>query len=127
MALFWQIVSSVLLVFLVLLFARFVVDWVMVLARSWRPSGVVAAGLEVVYSTTDPPLKAVRKVIPPLNLGSIRLDLGFMVLLIAVLILRSIANSHSLWLAVPGGRRRGTVAVAAARPRPSLFLPSDPR
>ena len=89
MALFWSIVSSVLLVFLILLFARFVVDWVMVLARSWRPSGLVAAGLEVVYSTTDPPLKAVRKVIPPLNLGSIRLDLGFMVLLIAVLLLRS--------------------------------------
>ena len=90
MALFWQIVASVLLVFLVLLFARFVVDWVMVLARSWRPSGLVAAGLEVVYSTTDPPLKAVRKVIPPLNLGSIRLDLGFMVLLIAVVLLRSL-------------------------------------
>jgi YggT family protein len=92
-ALFWQIVSSVLLVFLVLLFARFVVDWVMVLARNWRPSGLVAAGLEVVYSTTDPPLKAVRKVIPPLNLGSVRLDLGFMVLLIAVVLLRSITAS----------------------------------
>jgi YggT family protein len=91
-ALFWQIVSSVLLVFLVLLFARFVVDWVMVLARSWRPSGLVAAGLEVVYSTTDPPLKALRRVIPPLNLGSVRLDLGFMVLLIVVLILRSVTQ-----------------------------------
>ena len=93
MSLFWQIVSSVLLVFLVLLFARFVVDWVMVLARSWRPQGLVAAGLEVVYTTTDPPLKAVRKVIPPLNLGSVRLDLGFMVLLIAVIIVRNIAQT----------------------------------
>ena len=99
-ALFWQIVSSVLLVFLILLFARFVVDWVMVLARSWRPSGVVAAGLEVVYSTTDPPLKAVRKVIPPLNLGSIRLDLGFMVLLFAVVLLRSFTSR----LAMSGDR-----------------------
>ena len=93
MALFWQIVSSVLLVFLVLLFARFVVDWVMVLARSWRPSGFVAAGLEVVYATTDPPLKAIRKVIPPLNLGSIRLDLGIMVLLIAVLVLKNFTDA----------------------------------
>jgi YggT family protein len=91
-ALFWNILSSVLLVFLVLLFARFVVDWVMVLARSWRPAGLVAAGLEVVYATTDPPLKAIRKVIPPLNLGSIRLDLAFMVLLIAVYILRGIVD-----------------------------------
>jgi YggT family protein len=95
-ALFWQIVSAVLLVFLVLLFARFVVDWVMVLARSWRPTGIVAAGLEVVYATTDPPLKAVRKVIPPLNLGTIRLDLGFMVLLIAVYIVKGIVDGLAL-------------------------------
>jgi len=95
-SLFWQIVSSVLLVFLVLLFARFIVDWILVLSRSWRPTGLMAAGLEVVYSTTDPPLKAVRKVIPPLNLGSIRLDLGFMVLLIAVVILRSITTQLAL-------------------------------
>ena len=93
MSIFWQIVSSVLLVFLILLFARFVVDWVMVLARGWRPSGLVAAGLEVVYATTDPPLKALRRVIPPLNLGSVRLDLGFMVLLIVVLILRNVTAS----------------------------------
>ncbi|WP_369254342.1 YggT family protein [Geodermatophilus amargosae] len=96
MGIFWQVVSSILLVFLILLFARFVVDWVMVLARSWRPSGLVAAGLEVVYATTDPPLKAIRKVIPPLNLGSIRLDLAFMVLLIAVYILRSITSGLAL-------------------------------
>ena len=99
MALFWQIVSSVLLVFLVLLFARFVVDWVMVLARNWRPHGLVAAGLEVVYTTTDPPLKAVRKVIPPLNLGSVRLDLGFMVLLIVVILLRNLLNTLAFSIA----------------------------
>ena len=92
MALLWLIVYVVLTVFLVLLFARFVVDWVMVLARSWRPAGAVAAGLELVYSTTDPPLKAVRRVIPPLNLGTIRLDLGFMVVLIAVVVLRGIVG-----------------------------------
>ena len=83
MALFWNILSSVLLVFLVLLFARFVVDWVMVLARSWRPSGLVAAGLEGVYAPAGPPLKAIREVIPPLNLGASRPGLGFMGLLFA--------------------------------------------
>ena len=96
MALLFGIISTILLVFLILLFARFVVDWVMVLARSWRPTGIVAAGLEVVYLTTDPPLRAVRKVIPPLNLGSIRLDLGFMVLLIAVVFLRSITSGLAM-------------------------------
>ncbi len=87
MALFLQIVSSVLLVFLVLLFARFVVDWVMVLARSWRPSGIVAAGLELVYSTTDPPIKALRRVIPPLRIGQVALDLSFIIVMIVTWIL----------------------------------------
>jgi YggT family protein len=91
-SLFWQIVSSLLLVFLILLFARLVVDWVMVLARSWRPHGLVAAGLEVIYATTDPPLKALRRVVPPLTLGSVRLDLGFYILLIAVTILRGVTS-----------------------------------
>ncbi|MEU2349328.1 YggT family protein [Modestobacter sp. NPDC049651] len=97
MSLLLSILASLLTVFLVLLFARFVVDWVMLLARSWRPQGLVAALLELVYTITDPPLKLLRRIIPPLNLGTIRLDLGFMVLLIAVILLRgvlySLANS----------------------------------
>ena len=87
MALFWQIVASVLLVFLILLFARFVIDWVMVLARGWRPQGIVAAGLEVVYATTDPPLKALRKVIPPLRIGTIAIDLSFIIVMIVAYML----------------------------------------
>lgn len=86
----WSFVHLLLFIFLLLLFARFVIDWVMVFARSWRPTGVVAAGLEVVYSATDPPLKALRRVIPPLRLGSLSIDLGFMVLLLAVYILMGV-------------------------------------
>jgi len=89
---FWSLVSFLLLIFLLLLFARFVFDWVMVFARSWRPSGVVAVGLEVVYSATDPPLKALRRVIPPLRLGNFSLDLGFMVLLFGVYILLDVTR-----------------------------------
>src|SRR5689334_21506941 len=100
----------------------------MVLARSWRPQGLVAAGLEVVYATTDPPLKAVRKVIPPLNLGSVRLDLGFMVLLIAVIILRNIAQNLALRALFCSGVQAVRAAwFTAARPRTSLLPPSAPR
>ena len=93
MAQFWNVVYILLLVFLLLLIARFVVEWVMLFARSWRPSGVVAAGLEVVYSATDPPLKALRRVIPPLRLGNFSIDLGLMVLFILVYILMGVASS----------------------------------
>jgi YggT family protein len=63
------------------------------LARHWRPGGLVAAGLEVVYSATDPPLKLLRRVIPPLRLGGISIDLGFIVLFFVVYILMSVVAS----------------------------------
>ena len=74
-------------VFLGLLIARMVVDWTMYFARSWRPSGLVAAGLEVVYSATDPPLRALRRVLPPLRLGSVALDLAFIVVFVVTIAL----------------------------------------
>lgn len=87
MAVVLELAYFVLLVFFILLIARLVFDYVMMFARSWRPSGVAAVGLEVVYSVTDPPLKALRRVIPPLRLGNFSIDLGFMVLLFAVYLL----------------------------------------
>ena len=96
MAAFWEFVYFLLLVFLILLIARLVFDYVMMFARSWRPSGVVAVGLEVVYSITDPPLKALRRVIPPLRLGNFSVDLGFMVLLFAVYILMAVVRRLAL-------------------------------
>ena len=68
MAVVWELAYFAVLVFFILLLARLVFDYVMMFARSWRPSGVAAVGLEVVYSATDPPLKALRRVIPPLRL-----------------------------------------------------------
>ena len=95
MAAFWQLVYFVLFLFLILLIARLVFDYVMMFARSWRPTGVVAVGLEVVYSVTDPPLKALRRVIPPLRLGNFSIDLGFMVLLFVVYILMYVVQRQT--------------------------------
>jgi len=92
---FWEVLHFVLLVFLLLLIARFVMDWVMQLARSWRPAGLVAAGLEVVYSATDPPLKLLRRLIPPLRLGGISIDLGFIVLFFVVLVLMNVVAGRA--------------------------------
>ena len=88
-----ELAYFVLLVFFILLLARLVFDYVMMFARSWRPSGVAAVGLEVVYSATDPPLKALRRVIPPLRLGNFSIDLGFMVLLFIVYLLMNFVGA----------------------------------
>ncbi len=84
------VIDLVLLLFLLLLFVRFVVDWVQVFARSWSPTGIVLVVLEVVYSITDPPIRFIRRFVPPLRLGSIAIDTSFIIVLIAVYLLRAL-------------------------------------
>ena len=87
MSVLLQLVYLALLVFLYVLLARFVLGMVMRIGRRWRPGRAAAAALELVWSVTDPPLKALRRVIPPLRLGGISLDLASLVLLVIVWVL----------------------------------------
>jgi YggT family protein len=86
-----QIVGSIihvlLLIFIALLWIRFIVDWVQVFARSWSPHGILLVILEVVYSVTDPPIKALRRVIPPIRIGNFALDLSFLIVLVGAYVL----------------------------------------
>ena len=79
-----QVLELILWLFFVLLIARLVLDYVQMFARSWRPSGPLLVVAEIVYTITDPPLRALRKVIPPLRIGSVSLDLSFLVLIVLV-------------------------------------------
>ena len=81
------LINLVLTLFLFLLFARFVVDWVQVFARNWTPKGIVLVVLEVVYSITDPPILFIRRFVPPLRLGAIALDTSFIIVLVSVYLL----------------------------------------
>ena len=85
-----QLINFVLWVCVLLLLARFVLEWVQLLARSWRPAGAVAVLAEGIYTVTDPPLRAIRRVVPPVRLGGAMLDLSPMVLLIAIYVLQII-------------------------------------
>ncbi|MAY98245.1 YggT family protein [uncultured Nocardioides sp.] len=88
-----SIIHVVLFVFIALMWVRFIVDWVMVFARQWRPTGPLLVVLEVVYSVTDPPIKALRKVIPPLRLGNFALDLSFLLVLVIAWVLLNVNDS----------------------------------
>jgi len=81
---FLSLLRLLVYLFFIALIIRLILDWIQVLAREWRPTGVVLILAEAVYTVTDPPLKALRRVIPPLSLGSVRLDLAFLVLMLAV-------------------------------------------
>lgn len=84
MSVIFQVLNLALWLFFVLLIARLVLDYVQMFARSWSPKGPFLVLAELTYTVTDPPLRALRRVIPPLRLGSISLDLSFLVLIIAV-------------------------------------------
>jgi YggT family protein len=83
----WVVLYVLVWVFFGFLWIRFVVDWVQVFARSWTPTGPLLVGLEGVYTTTDPPIKALRRVIPPLRIGQVSLDLSFLIVMIVTWIL----------------------------------------
>jgi YggT family protein len=86
------IVFWALQVFLWLMLIRLVVDWVQVFARSWTPHGPVLFVLEVVYTVTDPPIKFVRRFVPPLRIGSVALDTSFLIVLVVVYVLLSLVG-----------------------------------
>ena len=92
MAVVASVLYFALLVFLILLIFRLVMEYVFMYARSYRPTGIVAVALELCYTVTDPPLKALRRVIPPLRIGRVSLDLSFIVLFFVVQILMSVVR-----------------------------------
>ena len=88
------VVVYALYVFLILLFFRLVMEYVFMFRRSYRATGVVALALEAAYTVTDPPLKALRRVLPPLRFGNISLDLGFILLFIVTRILIGVFSGY---------------------------------
>ncbi len=87
-----EVLAFVVFLYLIVLIGRVVFDWIRMFARDWRPRGVALLVAEPVYTLTEPPLRALRKVIPPLRLGGMSLDLSFMVLFIAVWVLYAILS-----------------------------------
>jgi len=89
-----EVLTYVLTIYLVVLVGRMIIGWIQVFAREWRPTGIVLVLAEAIFTVTDPPLKFLRRFIPPLRLGMVALDLSFMVLFIVVLILLEVAVPH---------------------------------
>jgi YggT family protein len=87
------VISSLLNLYVLILIARLVLEYVSIFARDWRPKGPLLLLTETVYTLTDPPLKAIRKVVPNIRIGSVSLDLSFIVLLLAISITRGLLAS----------------------------------
>jgi YggT family protein len=85
------VLTYVLTLYLVVLIGCMILSWIMAFVRPWYPPRIVKFIAETIFTLTDPPLKLLRRYIPPLRLGSMSLDLSFMVLFIVVLILLQVA------------------------------------
>ncbi len=90
---FGSVLWYILFVFIGLLWVRFIVDWVQVFARQWEPRGPLLVALEGVYTATDPPIMALRRVIPPLRIGSVALDLSFLLVMVAAWLLLNVVET----------------------------------
>ena len=92
MSVIGEVLTVVLWIFLLLLIFRLIMDYVFMFARSYEPKGPMLVALEATYSVTDPPLKLLRRYIPPLRFGGIALDLSFLVLFVIVYLLIALAQ-----------------------------------
>lgn len=89
---FASIVHLMLLLYLFVLFARLILDYIPMFNREWRPKGAGLVAAETVYTITDPPVRFFRRLIPPLRIGSLSLDFGFSLAVLVVLILMNIVR-----------------------------------
>jgi YggT family protein len=91
MGLLRVILTYVLELYLLVLIGCAILSWINVFVRPWYPPRIVKALALGIFALTDPPLKLLRRYIPALRLGTVSLDLSFMVLFIVVLILLQVA------------------------------------
>lgn len=87
MSMLGQYLAYVVDFYIYVLVGRLIFDYVRMFSRNWRPTGVVLMIAEVIYTMTDPPIRALRRIIPPVRIGSISIDLSFLVLVIGLQIL----------------------------------------
>jgi YggT family protein len=89
-----SVISLVLQIFLISLFARVILDYVRMFSPGWRPKGILLALVEAVYGITDPIMNLVRRFIPPLRIGPVALDISFILVYFVTQLL--ISFSHRL-------------------------------
>lgn len=78
--------------YLLVLIGRVIIDLVQILNRDWRPAGIILVISNLIYRLTDPPLRFLGRYIPPVRLGNISLDVGFVVLYGGLKILQSLLH-----------------------------------
>jgi YggT family protein len=78
---------AALVAFFLVMWVRLVFDWIRVLQPRWRPRGAGLVLAEAAYSITDPPIGLVRRIIPPIRIGTARIEFSWSIVMLACLAL----------------------------------------
>jgi YggT family protein len=92
LAIVGYILYPALVIFIVVMWVRLVFDLIVSFSRGWRPQGVGLVIAEAAYAVTDPPVKAVRRVVPPLKMNGVAIDFSWSIVLLAAVILSSVVS-----------------------------------
>ena len=90
-----SVVYFLLVLYLISMWVRFGFDLAQAVGRQWRPRGFLLVVAEIVYTITDPPIKLVRRLIPPLRLGGAAIDFAWTIVMLAVIILMTIVSAFA--------------------------------
>ncbi|MGV0384550.1 YggT family protein [Corynebacterium sp. 22_2729] len=66
--------------YVLILILRIIIEMIQSFSRNWRPQRWFTIVAEPLFVLTDPPVKALRKLIPPIQLGGVGLDVSVLVL-----------------------------------------------
>ncbi|WP_407921619.1 YggT family protein [Corynebacterium epidermidicanis] len=88
MSVYW-----VLELYLYLVIARIIIEMIQSFSRQFRPPKWFALIAEPIFVVTDPPVKALRRLIPPLQMGGVALDVSILVLFVAISVLQFVARA----------------------------------
>ncbi len=89
---FWRVLEFALLLYFLLLFVRAALGWLQLIKPDWRPHGPMLIVAEITYSATDPPLRWVGRLVRPVRIGPVAIDVSFLVVVFVCWVLLQIVG-----------------------------------
>jgi YggT family protein len=80
-------------VFFFALIGRLILELLVSFRSGFRPKGIFLPVAEIVMTITDPPLRFIRRFIKPVQMGSLSLDFGWTLLVLAVIFVRGLVQT----------------------------------
>ena len=88
-----SIANILLLIYVIVLLVRLILEYIPIFNREWRPRGAGLVVAELVYTVTDPPIRLLRRVIPPLRIGPVAIDFAFALTMLLCFMLLSVTRT----------------------------------